>query len=32
VLEDQMDAEVSQGLKLPEHIKAMMQTDLVSRV
>jgi 4-hydroxy-4-methyl-2-oxoglutarate aldolase len=32
VLEDQMDAEVAQGLKLPEHIKAMMQADQVRRV
>lgn len=32
VLEEQMDAEVAQGLNLPEHIKAMMQTDQVRRV
>ena len=32
VLEEQMDAEVAQGLKLPESIKAMMQTDQVKRI
>ncbi|MFT6301883.1 MAG: 4-hydroxy-4-methyl-2-oxoglutarate aldolase [Granulosicoccus sp.] len=31
-LEEAMDAEVAQGLKLPEKFKSMMQTDQVRRV
>jgi len=32
MLEEELDAEVAQGLKLPENIKAMMQSDQVNRV